>query len=65
MSNPGSARSIRLNRLPNAQSVSPDAAEAVKQTIVAMMDMLSRRTYILTVDNGKEFSNHESITQKL
>jgi IS30 family transposase len=39
--------------------------EAVEQAIVSLMEMLPRRTYTLTVDNGKEFSNHESIAETL
>ena len=31
-------------------------AEAVEQASIVLMDMLSRRTYTLIVDNGKEFS---------
>jgi len=40
-------------------------AEAVEQTIVALMEWLPRRHYTLTVDNGKEFSNHENVAATL
>lgn len=40
-------------------------AEAVEQVIIRLMEWLPRRIYTLTVDNGKEFSNHESIARTL
>jgi len=40
-------------------------AEAVEQTIIALMEWLPRRHYTLTVDNGKEFSNHENVAAAL
>jgi IS30 family transposase len=40
-------------------------ADAVEQAIISAMKSLSRRHYTLTVDNGKEFSNHENVASKL
>jgi len=40
-------------------------AEAVEETIIALMEWLPRRHYTLTVDNGKEFSNHGNVASKL
>ena len=40
-------------------------AEAVEQTIISLMELLPRRNYTLTLDNGKEFSNHESVAETL
>ena len=55
----------RKSKLTLIGKVDRYTAEAVEQTIIALMDMLPRRTYTLTVDNGKEFSNHESIARLL
>ncbi len=40
-------------------------AEAVEKAIIGLMELLPRRSYTLTVDNGKEFSNHESVARML
>ncbi len=40
-------------------------AEAVEETIVRLMEALPRRNHTLTVDNGKEFANHESVADAL
>jgi len=40
-------------------------ADAVEKTIVNLMDLLPRRSYTLTVDNGKEFASHESVAEAL
>jgi IS30 family transposase len=55
----------RKSKLTLMGRVNRYTAEAVEQAIIALMDMLPRRTYTLTVDNGKEFSNHESIAATL
>lgn len=55
----------RKSKLTLMGKVDRYTAEAVEQAIIALMDMLPRRTYTLTVDNGKEFSNHESIAETL
>jgi IS30 family transposase len=55
----------RKSKLTLIGKVDRYTAESVEQVIIALMDMLPRRTYTLTVDNGKEFSNHESIAQTL
>ena len=55
----------RKSKLTLMGKVDRYTAEAVEQAIIALMDMLPRRTYTLTVDNGKEFSNHQSIAATL
>jgi IS30 family transposase len=55
----------RKSKLTLMGKVDRYTADAVEQAIIALMDMLPRRTYTLTVDNGKEFSNHQSIAQTL
>ena len=41
------------------------AGKAVEKTIVSLMDLLPRRSYTLTVDNGKEFASHEAVADAL
>jgi IS30 family transposase len=55
----------RKSKLTLIGKVDRYTAKAVEQTIISLMELLPRRTYTLTVDNGKEFSNHESIAQTL
>ena len=55
----------RKSKLTLIGKVDRYTAEAVEQAIVSLMELLPRRNYTLTVDNGKEFSNHESIAQTL
>ena len=55
----------RKSKLTLIGKVDRYTAEAVEQVIISLMELLPRRTYTLTVDNGKEFSNHESIAQTL
>lgn len=55
----------RKSKLTLIGKVDRYTAEAVEQTIIHLMALLPRRNYTLTVDNGKEFSNHESIAQTL
>ena len=39
--------------------------EAVEKTIISLMELLPRRNYTLTVDNGKEFASHQSVADVL
>ena len=55
----------RKSKLTLIGKVNRYTAEAVEQTIVTLMDVLPRRNYTLTVDNGKEFANHESVAETL
>ena len=55
----------RNSKLTLIKKVENYTAEAVEQAIVSAMEYLPRRHYTLTVDNGKEFSNHENIASKL
>ena len=55
-------RKIKLTLL---GKVDRSTAEAVEQTIITLMERLPRRSYTLTVDNGQEFSSHESIARRL
>jgi len=55
----------RKSKLTLIGKVDRYSAEAVKQTIISLMEMLPRRNYTLTVDNGKEFSGHESVAETL
>ncbi|AQQ70756.1 Transposase, IS30 family [Limihaloglobus sulfuriphilus] len=55
----------RKSKLTLIGKVDRYTAEAVERTIIALIGTLPRRTYTLTVDNGKEFSNHESIAHNL
>ena len=55
----------RKSKLTLIKKVENYTAEAVEQAIVSAMEYLPRRHYTLTVDNGKEFSNHENVASKL
>ncbi len=55
----------RKSKLTLIGKVDHYTAEAVEKTIVYLMDLLPMRNYTLTVDNGKEFANHESIAETL
>ena len=55
----------RKSKLTLIGKVDRYTAEAVEKAIISLMELLPRRTYTLTVDNGKEFSNHESIARLL
>jgi len=55
----------RKSKLTLIGKVDRYTAEAVEQTIITLMDMLPRRNYTLTVDNGKEFASHESVAETL
>jgi IS30 family transposase len=55
----------RKSKLTLIGKVNRYTAEAVEQTIIALMEWLPGRRYTLTVDNGKEFSNHETIAATL
>ena len=55
----------RKSKLTLIGKVNRYTAEAVELTIISLMELLPRRTYTLTVDNGKEFSNHENVAAAL
>lgn len=55
----------RKSRLTLIGRVERYTAEAVEKTVIDLMKHLPRRTYTLTVDNGKEFAGHESLAQAL
>lgn len=55
----------RKSKLTRIGKVDRYTAEAVEITIIGLMKLLPRRNYTLTVDNGKEFANHESVAQTL
>jgi len=55
----------RKSKLTLIGKVARYTAEAVEQTIITLMDVLPRRNYTLTVDNGKEFASHESVAETL
>ena len=55
----------RKSKLTLIGKVDHYTAEAVEQAIISLMEWLPRRHYTLTVDNGKEFSNHESVAATL
>ncbi|MFC1795430.1 IS30 family transposase [Planctomycetota bacterium] len=55
----------RKSKLTLIGKVDRYTAEAVEQAIIGLMAWLPRRHYTLTVDNGKEFSNHESVAATL
>jgi len=55
----------RKSKLTLIGKVDRYTAEAVEQTIITLMDMLPRRNYTLTVDNGKELASHESVAETL
>ena len=41
------------------------ASAAISVKIIYLMELLPRRSYTLTVDNGKEFASHESVAETL
>jgi IS30 family transposase len=55
----------RKSKLTLIGKVDRYTAEAVEKTIVSLMELLPRRSYTLTVDNGKEFASHESVAETL
>jgi IS30 family transposase len=55
----------RKSKLTLIGKVDRYTADAVEKTIVNLMDLLPRRSYTLTVDNGKEFASHESVAEAL
>jgi len=55
----------RKSKLTLIGKVNRYTADVVEETIVSLMDLLPRRNYTLTVDNGKEFASHESVAEKL
>jgi len=55
----------RKSKLTLIGKVDRYTADTVEQTIISLMEMLPRRSYTLTVDNGKEFASHESVAEKL
>jgi IS30 family transposase len=55
----------RKSKLTLIGKVNRYTAEAVEKTIISLMELLPRRNYTLTVDNGKEFSSHESVAETL
>ncbi len=55
----------RKSKLTLIGKVNRYTAEAVKKTIISLMELLPRRNYTLTVDNGKEFASHESVAEVL
>ena len=55
----------RKSKLTLIGKVDRYTAEAVEKTIISLMELLPRRNYTLTVDNGKEFASHESVAETL
>ncbi len=55
----------RKSKLTLIGKVDRYTAEAVEKTIISLMELLPRRNYTLTVDNGKEFASHESVAERL
>ncbi len=55
----------RKSKLTLIGKVDRYTAEAVEKTIICLMELLPRRSYTLTVDNGKEFASHESVAETL
>ncbi|MCP4607420.1 MAG: IS30 family transposase [Planctomycetes bacterium] len=55
----------RKSKLTLIGKVNRYTAEAVEQTIVRLLELVPRRNYTLTVDNGKEFASHESVANAL
>jgi IS30 family transposase len=55
----------RKSKLTLIGKVNRYTAEAVEKTIISLMELLPRRNYTLTVDNGKEFASHESVAETL
>jgi len=55
----------RKSKLTLIGKVARYTCQAVEQTIISLMELLPRRNYTLTVDNGKEFASHESVAETL
>jgi len=55
----------RKSKLTLIGKVDRYTAAAVEKTIISLMELLPRRNYTLTVDNGKEFASHESVADAL
>jgi len=55
----------RKSKLTLIGKVNRYTAEAVEKTIIHLMELLPRRNYTLTVDNGKEFASHDSVAEAL
>ena len=55
----------RKSKLTLIGKVDRYTADAVEKTIVSLMELLPRRSYTLTVDNGKEFASHEAVADAL
>ncbi len=55
----------RKSKLTLIGKVDRYTAEAVEKIIINLMELLPRRNYTLTVDNGKEFASHESVADAL
>ena len=55
----------RKSKLTLVGKVHRRTAEAIEQMIVRFVRRLPRRSYTLTVDNGKEFAGHETIAHRL
>jgi transposase, IS30 family len=55
----------RKSKLTLIGKVNRYTAKAVEKTIVELMELLPRRSYTLTVDNGKEFASHEAVADAL
>lgn len=55
----------RKSKLTLIGKVDRYTAEAVERAIISLMELLPRRNYTLTVDNGKEFASHESVADAL
>lgn len=55
----------RKSKLTMIGKVERYTAQAVEKAIISLMELLPRRNYTLTVDNGKEFASHESVSQTL
>jgi len=55
----------RKSKLTLIGKVDHYTAWAVEKAIISLMELLPRRNYTLTVDNGKEFASHESVAESL
>jgi IS30 family transposase len=55
----------RKSKLTLIGKVNRYTAKSVEKTIISLMELLPRRNYTLTVDNGKEFASHESVADAL
>ncbi len=55
----------RKSKLTLIGKVDRYTAKEVEKTIISLMELLPRRNYTLTVDNGKEFASHESVAKAL